>query len=130
MARKIFKAGETKPVGSRVLITPPPLVRVKEKQPEEAKPEEKDRVVPAPPLSEEVETPVEEQRDRLLEEAGCEIVRVGVPDEKSAMALKRIKAGSGIPVIADVHFSKKLSKKSMCSSVNSIARNNMISGSA
>ena len=69
MARKIFKAGETKPVGSKVLITPPPLVRVKEKQPEEAKPEEKDRVVPAPLLSEEVETPVEEQRERLLEEA-------------------------------------------------------------
>ncbi len=68
MSRKIFKAGETKPVGSKVLITPPPPVRVKEKQPEEAS-EEKDRVAPVSPLAEEMETPVEEQRDQLLEEA-------------------------------------------------------------
>ncbi|MFH1538892.1 MAG: flavodoxin-dependent (E)-4-hydroxy-3-methylbut-2-enyl-diphosphate synthase [bacterium] len=48
-----------------------------------------------------------------LAEAGCEIVRVGVPDEKSAKALRKIKAGSGIPVVADVHFSKKLALMSL-----------------
>jgi flagellar assembly protein FliH len=73
LARKIFKAGETKPVGSKVLIMPP-LVRVKEKKPEEeVLPEEKgrplQRPLPATVESEEVEIPVEEQRDRLLEEA-------------------------------------------------------------
>jgi flagellar assembly protein FliH len=73
LARKIFKAGETKPVGSKVLITPP-LVRVKEKKPEEeVRPEEKGQPLqsplPATVESEEVEIPVEEQRDRLLEEA-------------------------------------------------------------
>lgn len=60
---------------------------------------------------------------RRLEEAGCEIVRVGVPDEKSAKALKRIKAGSGIPVIADVHFSKKLALMSLGAGVDGLRIN-------
>lgn len=68
MARKIFKAGETKPVGSKVLITPPPLVHMKEKPPEEEA-EATDRLVPVSPPAGEAEIPVEDQRDQLLEEA-------------------------------------------------------------
>ena len=44
----------------------------------------------------------------MLTEAGCEIVRVSVPDEKSAKALKKIKDIIKIPVIADIHFGYKL----------------------
>jgi (E)-4-hydroxy-3-methylbut-2-enyl-diphosphate synthase len=40
--------------------------------------------------------------------AGCEIVRVAVPDEKAASSLAAIKAGSPIPVIADIHFDYRL----------------------
>lgn len=39
-----------------------------------------------------------------LEEAGCELVRVAVPDEKDARALGRIASRIKIPLIADIHF--------------------------
>lgn len=42
-----------------------------------------------------------------LEDAGCEIVRVAVPDEEAANALKEIKARITIPLIADIHFQYK-----------------------
>ena len=45
---------------------------------------------------------------RRLEEAGCDIVRVAVPDEESAAAVARIKPRIGIPLIADVHFDHRL----------------------
>jgi len=40
--------------------------------------------------------------------AGCEIVRVAVPDEAAALALPAILEGSPIPVIADIHFDHRL----------------------
>lgn len=43
-----------------------------------------------------------------LEQAGCEIVRVAVPDEKAARALALIKKSISIPLIADVHFDHRL----------------------
>jgi (E)-4-hydroxy-3-methylbut-2-enyl-diphosphate synthase len=45
---------------------------------------------------------------RLLEGAGCEVVRVAVPDEKAASALKKIKKQISIPLIADIHFNYRL----------------------
>ncbi len=45
---------------------------------------------------------------RRLEDAGCDIVRVAVPDEASAAAVARIKPRIGIPLIADVHFDHRL----------------------
>jgi (E)-4-hydroxy-3-methylbut-2-enyl-diphosphate synthase len=44
------------------------------------------------------------QQIRNLEIAGCDIVRVTVPDEASAEALPEIKAGSSIPLVADFLF--------------------------
>ncbi len=43
-----------------------------------------------------------------LENAGCEIVRVSVPDEKSAKAIELIKKEISIPLVADIHFDYKL----------------------
>ena len=43
-----------------------------------------------------------------LVEAGCEIVRVAVPDEAAAQAIGKIKACISIPVIADIHFDHRL----------------------
>ncbi len=40
-----------------------------------------------------------------LADAGCEIVRVAVPDRRSIDGLRRIVESSPIPVVADVHFS-------------------------
>jgi (E)-4-hydroxy-3-methylbut-2-enyl-diphosphate synthase len=41
---------------------------------------------------------------RQLEEAGCEIIRVAVVDEKAARAISEIKKKIRIPLIADIHF--------------------------
>ncbi len=45
---------------------------------------------------------------RRLEKAGCEIVRLAVPDQRAARALREIKAKSRIPIIADIHFDHRL----------------------
>jgi (E)-4-hydroxy-3-methylbut-2-enyl-diphosphate synthase len=45
---------------------------------------------------------------RQLEEAGCEIVRVAVVDEKAARAITEIKKKIQIPLIADIHFHPRL----------------------
>lgn len=43
-----------------------------------------------------------------LEEAGCEIIRVTVPDQASAEALKAIKQQIHIPLVADIHFDYRM----------------------
>ena len=43
-----------------------------------------------------------------LEEAGCEIVRVAVPDERAAKALPEIKRRTNLPLVADIHFDYRL----------------------
>jgi (E)-4-hydroxy-3-methylbut-2-enyl-diphosphate synthase len=43
-----------------------------------------------------------------LQDAGCEIVRVAVPDEDAAGAIAAIKRQIAIPVIADIHFNYRL----------------------
>ena len=45
---------------------------------------------------------------KRLHDAGCEIVRVAVPDETAAKALRVIHDASPIPVIADIHFDYRL----------------------
>jgi (E)-4-hydroxy-3-methylbut-2-enyl-diphosphate synthase len=45
---------------------------------------------------------------RRLEAAGCDIVRVAVPDATAARAIAAIKTHVSIPVIADVHFDHRL----------------------
>ena len=45
---------------------------------------------------------------RRLHDAGCEIVRLAVPDEAAAAALKTIVQHSPVPLIADIHFDYRL----------------------
>ena len=47
------------------------------------------------------------QIDELME-AGCDIVRVAVPDKYAAEALKDIRAGTEAPLVADIHFDHRL----------------------
>jgi (E)-4-hydroxy-3-methylbut-2-enyl-diphosphate synthase len=58
-----------------------------------------------------------------LAEAGCEIIRLAVPDEEAAAALKAVKAASPIPVIADIHFDYRLALKSLESGVDGLRIN-------
>ena len=60
---------------------------------------------------------------KALEAAGCEIVRVAVPDMESAGAIARIKAGVGIPLIADIHFDWKLALKALDGGVDALRLN-------
>jgi (E)-4-hydroxy-3-methylbut-2-enyl-diphosphate synthase len=45
---------------------------------------------------------------KRLQEAGCEIVRVAVPDQEAAAAVAAIKSQINIPLIADIHFNYRL----------------------
>jgi len=48
-----------------------------------------------------------------LEEAGCEIVRVAVPDMEAAEAVKKIKSQISLPLVADIHFDYRLAIESI-----------------
>lgn len=50
---------------------------------------------------------------KRLEEAGCDIVRVAVPDSEAAEALKRIRKSIRIPLVADIHFDYRLALASI-----------------
>ena len=45
---------------------------------------------------------------RALQAAGCELVRLAVPDERSARAIDAIKERVELPLVADIHFDYKL----------------------
>ena len=42
-----------------------------------------------------------------LEAAGCEIIRVAIPDEAAALAVGQIREQISIPLVADIHFNYK-----------------------
>lgn len=58
-----------------------------------------------------------------LEKAGCEIVRVAVPDIESANAISKIKEKIHIPLVADIHFDYKLALLSMENGVDKVRIN-------
>ncbi|MCB5954644.1 flavodoxin-dependent (E)-4-hydroxy-3-methylbut-2-enyl-diphosphate synthase [Enterococcus sp. CWB-B31] len=58
-----------------------------------------------------------------LEEAGCQIVRVAVPDEAAANSLQAIKEQIHIPLVADIHFDYRLALKAIEQGVDKIRIN-------
>ncbi len=52
--------------------------------------------------------PAAEKQIQRLKAAGCQIVRLAVPDMDSARALKELKKTAGIPLVADIHFDYRL----------------------
>ena len=58
-----------------------------------------------------------------LEKAGCEIIRVAVPDEAAAASLPAIVKNSRIPVIADIHFHYRLALKAIAAGVAGLRLN-------
>lgn len=58
-----------------------------------------------------------------LEGAGCEIVRVAVPDENAAAAIKEIRSRINIPLIADIHFRDDLAVMAMANGADAIRIN-------
>src|SRR6188508_1061058 len=60
---------------------------------------------------------------RTVADAGADLVRVAVPREKDADALRTIVAESPIPVIADIHFNHTLALKAIDSGAHCIRLN-------
>ena len=58
-----------------------------------------------------------------LEEAGCEIIRVAVPDINAAQQLEKIKNRIAIPLIADIHFNHKLALMAIDAGVDGLRIN-------
>ena len=60
---------------------------------------------------------------KSLEKAGCELVRVSVPNNESAQAIGEIISNVDIPVVADIHFDYKLALESIKNGVHGLRIN-------
>ena len=58
-----------------------------------------------------------------LEEAGCEIIRVAVPDQAAAKAVGAIKERIHIPLVVDIHFDYKLALESVAAGADAVRIN-------
>jgi len=58
-----------------------------------------------------------------LTEAGCEIIRVAVPDMEAADALKQIKREISLPLVADIHFDYRLAIASVATGADKLRIN-------
>jgi len=58
-----------------------------------------------------------------LEDCGCELVRVAVPDAEAAKAVPSIKKGIRIPLVADIHFDYRLALISIEGGVDGLRLN-------
>lgn len=63
------------------------------------------------------------QQIKGLEDAGCDIIRVAVPDMVAAKAVGEIKSSVRIPVIADIHFDWRLALEAIRQGVDGLRIN-------
>ena len=59
----------------------------------------------------------------MLEAAGCDIVRISVPDTEAVKTLAAVKESVSIPVVADIHFDYKLALESVHAGADKIRIN-------
>ena len=57
---------------------------------------------------------------KRLADAGCEIVRLAVPDMEAAKALYEIRKGSPVPLVADIHFDWRLALEAVRAGMDKI----------
>ena len=60
---------------------------------------------------------------KRLEQAGCEIIRVSVPDKKAVKLVAALKENVGVPIVADIHFDYKMAVESVAAGVDKIRIN-------
>lgn len=60
---------------------------------------------------------------RALEKAGCQIVRLAVPDEEAVAAFGKIREQSPLPMVADIHFDHKLALGAVAAGADKIRIN-------
>lgn len=60
---------------------------------------------------------------RALATAGCDIVRVAVPDQAAAHAVGKIKERSPLPVVVDIHFDYRLALEAIAAGADKVRIN-------
>ena len=60
---------------------------------------------------------------KMLEDAGCEIIRVAVPDMEAAQAIAKIKQQINIPLVADIHFDYRLALECIKNGIDKVRIN-------
>ncbi len=58
-----------------------------------------------------------------MTEAGCEIIRIAVPDDDAAAALHEIRKRTEMPIVADIHFHYKLALKALDAGIDKLRLN-------
>jgi (E)-4-hydroxy-3-methylbut-2-enyl-diphosphate synthase len=60
---------------------------------------------------------------KQLQDCGCEIVRVAVPDRQAAECLATIKKRTSLPIVADIHFDYRLALDALKAGVDGLRLN-------
>ena len=63
------------------------------------------------------------EQAKALEKAGCEIIRVSVPDTQTVKLIPLLKEAVDVPIVADIHFDYKLALESVAAGVDKIRIN-------
>ena len=63
------------------------------------------------------------QQALKLQKAGCEIIRLAVPDEQSVKTVEALKKNIAVPIVADIHFNHKLALMSIEAGVDKVRIN-------
>lgn len=58
-----------------------------------------------------------------LEDAGCDIVRIAVPNMEAAQSISKIKEQTNIPIVADIHFDYRLALESIKQGIDGLRLN-------
>ena len=53
------------------------------------------------------------EQARRLQTAGCDIIRVTVPDKEAVKTLAALKENITVPIVADIHFDYRLALESV-----------------
>jgi (E)-4-hydroxy-3-methylbut-2-enyl-diphosphate synthase len=76
------------------------------------------------------DVPATAEQIARLEAAGCEVVRLAVPDCPSAAAITELKKTAGVPLVADIHFDYRLALAAVEAGVDGLRINPGNIGSA
>ncbi|MCQ2463612.1 MAG: flavodoxin-dependent (E)-4-hydroxy-3-methylbut-2-enyl-diphosphate synthase [Clostridia bacterium] len=63
------------------------------------------------------------EQAKALQKAGCNIVRLAVPDTEAVKTLAAVKESVDIPVVADIHFDYRLALESVAAGVDKVRIN-------
>lgn len=60
---------------------------------------------------------------KALQDAGCQIIRVSVPNKETVTLIEKLKENVSVPIVADIHFDYKLAIESVAAGVDKVRIN-------